>query len=89
MKQASSRVSSKGQLVIPAEIREKFGIEAGTRVKFIEEGPRLVLVPETLAAKFKMIEGLRGMTAGGPSMTDSLLEDRRLERERELREEGW
>jgi AbrB family looped-hinge helix DNA binding protein len=89
MKQAYSRVSSKGQLVIPAEIREKFGIEAGTRVKFIEEGPRLVLVPETLAAKFKMIEGLRGMTAGGPSMTDSLLEDRRLERERELREEGW
>jgi AbrB family looped-hinge helix DNA binding protein len=89
MKQAYARVSSKGQLVIPAEIRERFGIEPGTRVKFVEEGPQLVLVPETLAAKLRMIEGLRGMTAGGPSGTDLLLEDRRLERERELKEEGW
>jgi AbrB family looped-hinge helix DNA binding protein len=89
MKPAYARVSSKGQLVIPASIREKFGIEAGTRVKFVEEGPQLVLVPETLAAKLRMIEGLRGMTAGGPFGTDLLLEDRRLERERELREEGW
>ena len=82
-------MSSRGQLVIPAEIRQKFGIEAGTRVRFIEEGPQLVLVPETLAAKLKLIKELRGITAGGPSMTDSLLEDRKLERERELREEGW
>ncbi len=89
MKPAYARVSSKGQLVIPAEIRQKFGIEAGTRVKFVEEGQQLVLVPETLAAKLRLIEGLRGLTAGGPSMTDSLLEDRRLERERESREEGW
>jgi AbrB family looped-hinge helix DNA binding protein len=89
VKQVYARVSSKGQLVIPAAIREKFGIEAGTRVRFVEEGPQLVLVPETLAAKLRMIDAARGITAGGPSMTDSLLEDRRLERERELREEGW
>ncbi len=89
MKPAYTRVSSKGQLVIPAEIRQKFGIEAGTRVKFIEEGPKLVLVPDSIAAKLRMIDAARGITAGGPSMTDSLLEDRRLERERELREEGW
>ncbi len=89
MKPAYARVSSKGQLVIPAEIREKFGIEAGTRVKFVEEGAGLLLIPETLAAKFRMIEMMRGCTAGGPSGTDILLEDRRIERERELREEGW
>jgi hypothetical protein len=29
------------------------------------------------------------MTAGGPSGTDLLLEDRRLEHERHLREKGW
>jgi AbrB family looped-hinge helix DNA binding protein len=75
--------------VIPATIREKFGIEAGTRVRFVEEGSRIVLVPETLAAKFRMVEQMRGSTAGRPSGTDMLLEDRRLERERELREEGW
>jgi AbrB family looped-hinge helix DNA binding protein len=86
---SAARVSGKGQLVIPAEIREKFGIEPGTRVRFVEEGPRLVLVLESLAAKLRMIDAARGITAGGPSMTDSLLEDRRLERDRELREEGW
>ena len=89
MKQAYARVSSKGQLVIPAAIRQKFGIEAGTRVRFVEDGPGLVLLPETLAAKFRMIEQMRGITAGGTSMTDSLLEDRRKERARELAEEGW
>lgn len=89
MKQTYARVSSKGQLVIPASIREKFGIETGTRIRFIEEGPRLVLVPETLSAKLEMIRRSRGITKGGPSMTDSLLEERRKERARELEEEGW
>jgi AbrB family looped-hinge helix DNA binding protein len=89
MKQAYARVSTKGQLVIPASIRERFGIEAGTRIKFVEEGPRLVLVPETLTAKLETISRMRGVTKGGPSMTDSLLEERRKERARELEEEGW
>jgi len=37
----------------------------------------------------RLIEELRGICAGGPSMCDELLEDRRFERERELTEEGW
>jgi hypothetical protein len=45
--------------------------------------------PLTLEEKFRLIDMLQGLTAGGPSMCDSLLEDRRLERERELAEEGW
>jgi len=32
---------------------------------------------------------MQGCTAGFGSGTDMLLEDRRLERARELREEGW
>jgi hypothetical protein len=47
------------------------------------------LRPETLATKLAMIKKMRGITAGGPSLCDELLEDRRRERERELREEGW
>jgi len=43
----------------------------------------------TLEEKLRLIGDLRGLTAGGPSMCDMLLEDRRLERERELAEEGW
>jgi hypothetical protein len=50
---------------------------------------RLVLEPQTQEAKLRLIDELCGITAGGPSMTDMLLEDRRLERARELSEEGW
>jgi hypothetical protein len=45
--------------------------------------------PITLEDKLRLIDELRGITAGYPSGTDMLLEDRRLERERELREECW
>lgn len=82
-------VSSKGQMVIPAVIREELGIEAGTRVSVRVEGTRLILEPETLAAKLRLIEAMRGCTAGTGSGTEMLLEERRRERERELREEGW
>lgn len=56
-------------------------------MRVVEEGARIVLYPETLAAKLRMVEGMRGSAARGTSMTDALLEDGRLERERVLREE--
>lgn len=80
--------SSKGQLVIPAAIREAMGIESGTRVAIRQEGTRVILEPETLGAKLQRIEELRGCTAGLSSGTDLLLEERRQERERESAE-GW
>jgi len=89
MEQVYATVSSKGQLVIPAAIREELGIEPGTRVAIRREGPELILKPETLAAKLAMIKKMRGITAGFPSGTEILLEDRRLERERELAEDGY
>jgi len=49
----------------------------------------VILETDTLAAKRRLIKAMRGITAGGPSGTELLLEDRRLERERELAEEGW
>ena len=82
-------MSSKGQVVVPAPIREALGIEAGTRIAFSAEGSRLILEPETLTSRLKQIESLRGLTKGGPSMTESLLEDRRRERELELSKDGW
>lgn len=82
-------VSSKGQLVIPAALRQELGIEPGTRIAVRRDGAELVLKPETLESKLSTIRNLRGITAGGPSMCDELLAERRRERERELREEGW
>jgi AbrB family looped-hinge helix DNA binding protein len=89
MEQIYATVSSKGQLVIPASIREELGIEAGTRVAVRLEGTRVILEPDSLAAKLRRIKEMRGCTAGFPSGSDMLLEDRWLERERELARDGY
>jgi AbrB family looped-hinge helix DNA binding protein len=89
MEQAYTTLSSKGQVVIPAAFRESLGLESGTRFAVRQEGEMLILEPQTLAAKLRKIRELRGLTAGGPSMTDELLEDRRRDREAELAKDGW
>ena len=51
-----SAVNAKGQVVIPADIRDRFEIKQGTKVAFIEDQGRLVLQPVTDA----FIENMRG-----------------------------
>jgi AbrB family looped-hinge helix DNA binding protein len=89
MERVFTTVSSKGQMVIPISFREAMGIEPGTRVAVRQEGARLILEPDTLAAKLRLINELCGSTAGGPSGCDMLLEDRRREREMELAKDGF
>ena len=84
-----AKVSSKGQLVIPAAIREQLGIRPGTRVAVRVDGGEMVLHPQSVEAELRRIKSMRGYTAGSPSGTDILLEDRRIERERELRKDGF
>lgn len=72
-------VTSKGQLVIPASIRRRLKIKKGTRVRFIEDRGRLILQPLTE----DFIDRTCGILAGGPSLLEALLEDRRQERQRE------
>jgi AbrB family looped-hinge helix DNA binding protein len=65
MNDLSATFTSKGQLVIPAEIRRKHGIRAGTKVKFSEdEFGRIVLQPIT----DEYIDRLMGCLADGPSV---------------------
>jgi AbrB family looped-hinge helix DNA binding protein len=71
-------VSSKGQLVIPAELREQLGIGPGTRIAIIRDGNRIVLEP----INEEYIRSLKGCLAGGPSLTDALLKERREEERR-------
>ena len=65
-------VSTKGQLVIPAEIREELKIKPGMRFGMICKGDQIILRP----INTKLVDELRGITAGGPSMADALLEGR-------------
>lgn len=89
MAQRLAKLSTKGQLVIPAKIREELGIEPGTRFAIHLINGRMVLDPQNLSAKLRRVKAMRGIVAGGPSLSDELIEDRRREREREQREEGW
>lgn len=40
------RVTSKGQVTIPKEVRERLGIQPGSDVGFAEEGGKVVLINE-------------------------------------------
>ena len=44
---ATSTVSTKGQIVIPAAIREELGLAAGTRVEFLKTREGYLLKPAT------------------------------------------
>ena len=74
-------VSTKGQIVIPAEIRKQHGIEPGTRLVVADMGDHLVLLP----AHEDPIAYARGLFGrlGVDYSTDELLRDRRQERARE------
>ena len=54
-----SAVNAKGQVVIPADIRDRFDIKQGTKIAFVEEQGRLFLQPVTDA----FIESMRGSLA--------------------------
>jgi len=41
---ATMTISSKGQIVLPADIRRRFGLVAGTRIEIIEEPSGLRLL---------------------------------------------
>ena len=53
-------MSTKGQVIIPAELRERLHIEPGTKIAVSTEGTKLVLQPIT----DQFIESLCGITAG-------------------------
>lgn len=76
-----TRVSSKGQVVIPAELREQLGLEKGTAASWTIERGRLVLTP--LEQLLDDIQGSLKPKPGEPSMFEELFEERARERRRE------
>ena len=71
-------ISSKGQIVIPANLRKRYRLREGTIVVFQEERGRLVLEPNN----FEAIYALQGSLREFP-IEASLEEERRAERKRE------
>ena len=77
MRQITS-VSTKGQFVIPAEMRAALGIKPGTRIAVTQEGSRIVLEP----VSEELVDKTRGLLKGGPSLSAQLKRERR-------RKERW
>ena len=70
-----SYMTVKGQIVIPAKIRRKFGIKEGTRVQvdIDEQGHRIILTPVTR----EYIQNLRGKYKGKGLLTALATEKKR------------
>jgi AbrB family looped-hinge helix DNA binding protein len=74
-----SRLSSKGQLVIPVEVRERLKPAPGTEFTITEDGGRLII--EERRNAFEAIRKLRGILKGrDKEIQGTLDENREIER---------
>jgi AbrB family looped-hinge helix DNA binding protein len=76
MKRNYSQVSTKGQVVIPAELREALQIGPGTQVAMHREGDVIILRPVTAG----LIRGLRGYFGKGKLLGQIRDQEHRRER---------
>jgi AbrB family looped-hinge helix DNA binding protein len=76
-----TRLTSKGQVVIPAAIRRQQGLKKGTPFVVYQRGDEIVLRPATR----EHFRRLAGLFKDGPSLTKLLLAERARDREREDR----
>jgi AbrB family looped-hinge helix DNA binding protein len=71
--------SSRGQIVIPKEIRKRLGILPGKKLLTKAEGERSVITP----LPDDPVEHFCGVFEGGPSLTRALLNERGRDGKRE------
>lgn len=72
------RISEKGWVVIPQDLRQKYGLEAGTPVRFVDYGDVLSIVPVPDDPVRKGFGLFRGR-----ALTERLLLERKQEQTRE------
>jgi AbrB family looped-hinge helix DNA binding protein len=77
----TQKISSKGWVVIPADIRKRHGLKPGDEVHVIDYGGVISLVP----ALKDPINDSYGMLKGAGPLLDDLLEERRRDLEAEER----
>ena len=73
-----TKVSARGQIAIPARIRKAHNLRKDSRIEWIDEGARIILIP----LPDDPINALRGAYRGLLS-TEDLLKEREQERIRE------
>jgi AbrB family looped-hinge helix DNA binding protein len=78
----STRVTSGGRVVLPAEIRAALSLTDGAALRVRLDGRRIVLVPQAEIVR-EIQEKLRRLIPGDRSLVDELIADRRTEAERD------
>jgi AbrB family looped-hinge helix DNA binding protein len=68
-----AKVLAKGQIVIPASIRKKYGIQPGNEIQIFEYGNIIYLVPPARDP----VEQAIGCLPSTPSLSEELLRERR------------
>lgn len=70
------KISNKGWVVIPANLRKRYRLKPGTEIQIVDYGGVLAIVP----VKDNPIESSAGMLAAkGKSLTKALIEDHEQE----------
>lgn len=67
------KASSKGQIVIPATLRQKYRIDKGTKINVVDGDGEIILRPVLQDA----VQQARGMFRGGVSSLQELTKERR------------
>lgn len=73
-------VTKRGQTVVPAPIRKRYGIADGARLVWLDDGQTIKVVP--VDENDDPVKALRGRGRGGKA-TERLLDERKKDRERE------
>ena len=73
----ASTLSQKGWVVIPRELRERYGLKKGDRVHVIDYGSVISIVPASEAP----IKNSMGMLKGKTSLVEALAKSRRQDAE--------
>lgn len=72
-----AKVSSKGWIVIPAKLRQKYNLQPGDQVHVVDYGGVVSIIP----ASADPVEHAAAMLKDGSSLTGALLEEHRKEQE--------
>ncbi len=60
MEMSVAKVTSQGQITIPADVRKKLGIRPGSKVIFIQDGDRVMMANATIEAFEQMQKAFAG-----------------------------
>lgn len=79
-----AKVTAKGQITIPVDIRRRLGIKEGDKVLFLQEGDRIVFTNASFSALEQAQKAMAGVAADKGIVSDEDVESLVKEERKEL-----